>query len=80
MTADNGNYIIEFLKVGNSVKVSAFDPATLTEVSIIGPVKAARHDLQRTVLQKLHYVLAKNEREKSKVTQREPDKKGGIIV
>lgn len=46
-------YIIEFHQVGNSVKVSAMDPATLTEVSIIGMPSAPRDYLTKLAVQKL---------------------------
>ena len=52
--------IIEFHRVGNSVKVSAMDTKTLTEVSIVGPANAGEEVLKRNVLRKLEYVLAKN--------------------
>jgi len=51
--------IFEFYQVGNSVKVSAVDPASLVEVSIVGPANASRGQLERTALNKLKYVLAK---------------------
>ena len=52
--------IIEFHRIGNSVKVSAMDTKTLTEVSIVGPANAGEEILKRNVLRKLEYVLAKN--------------------
>ncbi len=54
--------IIEFHRIGGSVKVSAMDPATLTEVSIIGPANAGEEILKRNVLRKLEFVLAKKKR------------------
>ncbi len=51
--------IFEFYQIGNSVKVSAVDPASLVEVSIVGPANAPRAQLQRVALRKLKYVLAK---------------------
>ncbi len=51
--------IIEFRRIGNSVKVSAMDPATLTEVTIVGPANAGEETLKRNVLRKLEFVLAK---------------------
>lgn len=51
--------IIEFHRIGNSVKVSAMDPATLTEVSIVGPANAGEEMLKRNVLRKLEYILAR---------------------
>ena len=53
--------IIEFHRIGNSVKVSAMDPATLTEVSIVGPANAGEETLTRNVLRKLEFVLAKKQ-------------------
>ena len=54
--------IIEFHQIGNSVKVSAMDPVTLTEVSIVGPANAGEEVLKRNVLRKLEFVLAKKQR------------------
>jgi hypothetical protein len=49
-----GGVCFEFTPVGGSVKVAAIDVATGTEVSVIGPARAARADLQQLALQKLH--------------------------
>ncbi len=54
--------IIEFRRIGASIKVSAMDPETLTEVSIVGPASAGEEELTRNVLKKLEYVLAKKAR------------------
>lgn len=51
--------IIEFHRIGSSVKVSAMDPSTLTEVSIVGPANAGEEILKHNVLRKLEFVLAK---------------------
>ena len=51
--------IIEFRRIGASVKVSAMEPTTLTEVSIVGPAAASDDELTRIVLMKPEYVLAK---------------------
>lgn len=53
------NVIIEFIPVGAYVKVSAVDPATLTEVSIVGDPHAGEARLKREVVRRLEYVLAK---------------------
>ena len=58
MTGDQG-YIIEFHQVGNAVKVTAMDPVTLTEVTIIGAPSAGDTELTRLVVRKLEYMLAK---------------------
>jgi len=57
--ADEQGYIIEFHQVGNAVKVSAMDPRTLTEVSIVGATGVSDTELTRLVVRKLEYVLAK---------------------
>ena len=54
--------IIEYHRIGASVKVSAFDPETLTEVSIVGPASAGEETLKRNVLRKLDFMLAKQKR------------------
>ena len=51
--------ILEFHSVGNAVKVTAIDPETLVEVSIMGPLAAGEEALKRVALRKLEYVLAK---------------------
>ena len=51
--------IIEFHPVGNAVKVSAMDIATLTEVSIQGPKTSSKEILQQNALKRLEYVLKK---------------------
>ena len=51
--------IIEFFPVGQFVKVSAMDTATLTEISIQGPVTAGEETLKRNALKRLEYVLKK---------------------
>jgi len=58
--SDEEGYIIEFHRVGNAVKVTALDPATLVEVSIIGPTNARDTELTRLVVRKLEYMLAKH--------------------
>jgi hypothetical protein len=56
---DHQGYIIEFHRVGNAVKVTAFDPATLVEVSLQAPHSLGDTELTRLAVRKLEYVLAK---------------------
>ena len=49
----------EFTAIGATVKVSAIDAATGTEVSIMGPASALQADLERLALQKLKARLAR---------------------
>ena len=51
---------MEFVVLGNSVKITAFDPQTLREVSIIGAVNTPRKMLEKLAVRKLQYVLKKN--------------------
>ena len=56
--------LIEFHRVGAYVKVSAVDPETLTEVSIVGDPAAGEDALTRTAVRKLDYVLKKKRKER----------------
>jgi hypothetical protein len=49
----------EFTAVGGAVRVSAIDSATGIEVTVMGPARAARADLERLALQKLKARLAR---------------------
>ena len=61
MTAelDESQVIYEIYQIGNSVKVTAVDPASMVEAAIVGPATASRLQLQRNALKKLKYVLNK---------------------
>ena len=61
MADDPSSYIVEFINVGRQVKVSAVDPETGVEVSIVGPADAGRELLTRNAVRKLEYVLSKQE-------------------
>ncbi|MBM3504835.1 MAG: hypothetical protein FJX65_13295 [Alphaproteobacteria bacterium] len=52
-------YLIEFHRVGLYVKVSAIDPETNIEASIVGDPRATEAELERLAVRKLEYVLAK---------------------
>lgn len=54
-----GEVIIEMFQVGNAVKVTAVDPETLVEVSIVGSPSQGEELLKRTAINKLNYVLRK---------------------
>lgn len=53
------DYIIEFTQIGASVKVTAIDPRTMTEVSIVGGAQYSQEFLSRQAVKKLEYVLSK---------------------
>ena len=58
--------IFEFYRLGNSVKVSAVDTETLTEVSVVGPVTASEATLRNNALRKLEFVLARRAAQEKK--------------
>ena len=53
-------FIVEFHQVGNSVKVTAFDPATLIEVSIVGSPNATQEQMATIAVRKLLNKLNKD--------------------
>jgi hypothetical protein len=55
--------IFEFRRVGNAVKVSAVDTATMTEVSVVGPATADEVTLRHMALRKLEFVLARRRKD-----------------
>ncbi len=54
-------YIVEFHKIGKSIKVTAFDPTTLTEACIVGSPNVSRQQLAELAVRKLRYILQKEE-------------------
>lgn len=56
----NREVIFEFTPFGNVMKVTAMDTATLTEITIQGPLTAAKAVLENNALKRLEYVLRKN--------------------
>jgi hypothetical protein len=51
--------IFEFLRIGMALKVTAIDPATGAEASIVGDPRASQESLRRVARQKLDYVMRK---------------------
>ena len=56
---DDKRYIIECIYQGRYAKVSAIDPVTGTEVSIVGDSMRTKQEFERVAIQKLEYVMAK---------------------
>jgi hypothetical protein len=56
---DRGEVYFEFVVIGGTVKVMALDAATGVEVSVVGPARTARADLQQLALRKLRARLAR---------------------
>ena len=57
--------ILEFHNVGKALKVSAVDPATLREVSIVGDPAVGKETLKRVAIRKLDYVLNREAKTKA---------------
>ena len=50
---ERGEVILEFVRLGALIRVSAMDVASLTEVVLQGPAAAGEAALRRAVLRKL---------------------------
>jgi len=50
---------VEFVVLGNTVKVTAIDPDTGLEVSVIGPANAPRNVMAEAARKKLEYMAKK---------------------
>lgn len=59
MTPKDADILFEFRRVGGSVKVSAIDPVSGREVSIVGPASAGEKVLAENAAKKLRYVLSR---------------------
>ena len=54
------SYYIEYFQHGGSIKVTAIDPKTGIEASIVGSSKASQAELNRVAVRKLEYVIDKH--------------------
>ena len=54
--------LFEFHRVGASVKVTAIDPVSLVEVSIVGSPHVGEAELRRIAVAKLDYIQTKKRR------------------
>ena len=70
--------LFEFHRRGKFVKVSAIDPRTNTEVSMVGSPRYGQVLLKRLALRKLAYVIAK--RKRGGAPRRRDRKERGILV
>ena len=52
--------IFEFRQIGRQVRVVAVDPATNTEITMVGDPGAGKETLKRLAIRKLRYVIARN--------------------
>ena len=58
----DGEVYFEFVQVGQQMRVAAVDAATGTEVIVITPVSASKHQMQQVALAKLRKKLAESVR------------------
>ncbi len=57
---DGSEYLLEFYRVGEYVKVSAVDVATLREVCVVLPAKGlTQKEMETMAIKRLEYVLKK---------------------
>ena len=56
---NHGSVIVEFISVGQLVKVTAVCELTGREVSMVGDPRVSREELKRLAVKKLRYVLNK---------------------
>ena len=55
-----GEVILEFVRIGGLIRVSAMEPKSLTQVVIYGPASAGEATLRHAVLRKLDYLLRRH--------------------
>lgn len=87
-TLDDGGVLIEFHRLGNVVKVTAVDPQSLLEASIVGDPAMSEAALAHAAIRKLRYVLerrrARNEAAEGRDQAAEggpaPTRRGGTLV
>ena len=53
--------LFQFIPHGNYVKVIAVDPITNTEIILVGDRRSGKEILQKAAIQKLRYVIAKED-------------------
>ncbi len=50
-------FIVEYIQLGNAIKVTAIDPVSMREVSIVGSPKVSSKELAALAIRKLKYVM-----------------------
>ncbi len=54
-----GQYIVEFVQQGRYVKVTAVDPVSGREATIVGDARESRAVLERNAVKKLEFLMNK---------------------
>ena len=70
--------LLEFHRVGDYVRVSAIDPITNTEVTVVGSPQVTQEDLTRLAVRKLNYVMERDRAAQEKAADDDSD--GGILA
>ncbi len=73
----NREVLLEFHTVGDYVRVSAIDPVSNTEITLVGSRRASERELTRLAVRKLEYVLDKKFGAKGRPARRG---RGGILA
>lgn len=79
MNGEGGEYLIEFVAIGQTVKATAIDPVTGIEASAIGPASAGQQTLAKLAAKKLDYLLNKLAK-KAKNADTDGEGGGGLLV
>lgn len=66
---DEGEVLLEFHRLGNAVKVTAVDPRSLAEATIVGDPALGERALGQAAIRKLRYVI---ERRRGAAEERGP--------
>lgn len=78
----DATFLIEFLQIGPQVKVTAIDPDSGVEVSIIAPATASREEMSRVAADKLKRRIARlaDKQEENPLSSGGADGRGGILI
>ncbi|MFK7867554.1 MAG: hypothetical protein AB8B77_08960 [Alphaproteobacteria bacterium] len=55
--------LVEYIPIGNVIKVTAVDPVTYIEVSIVGNPQLSQRALAHEAVRKLEYIIRKKHRQ-----------------
>lgn len=56
---ENGEFIFEYVVMGNFVKATIFHTATMREVSVVGARGTPKEMLEKLAMRKLQYIMNK---------------------
>lgn len=62
--SETDEVFIEYIQIKKTVRVTAIDAATGTEVTFQAPVSTSRSELERLAMKKLNYVMNKQEKDR----------------